>query len=972
MKVGVDGNTTSHPQIIGNAQTSTTIELSSDGDAYTLHAIAIATDVYVPRFCYDYAYQQNNRYFTEDNNGSKDPRIEGSVSTGSNVAVSIFIRNEIESDLTATDMNVSILDINTTQATYINNSTQLAKIGDTQANTVAVTSTDSNITNIFVGDVGPSEHFYIYYSLNPKQSDLNMSLNVQANYNLTLNGTTLAYTLTLGAEIPLCTDTNFIYTPETGVFNVVHNNYYPHNDGNNYYNLPTQVTQRPGNFKVIGLDENDHNQLAGKSTIVAVELIDAAAFHSTYASCQEQESAISERIWINFDNNVTQSAFTQSAINTSIGLNNTIADAKSYYKEARENTAFRISYNVNQDDGSLVQTEELNGEYKILNYAEIVGVVGECVNNVIYPLNNENNDIVQACGNSGNYISKAHLQACMECIYGTSVRRVCSRDNFSLRPEAFLINIDDQNQSNTSIQARLTTGTLPPVLNLAAGYNYNIEINATNHQNDDASPGYSQFFDSSISDTALYYWEGPTSGVCNDEADKNVSANFINGEIDTNTSVNQVGEYRLSLLDTSWTSVDNTEVYMKHHTAPYFLIIDSITGGFEEDCIVGESSTETINSLTKNGCNISSEHINPLNSKEYKDINISFHPYSFDLSDLNRSVGLNHTPVSSNSYIYMADLSKDQNMSYHINGQIRARGENNESLSNFVSGCYAKALDINLTKTDTTNTVAYQYIINNSNVSDLNNTNNIIKLGEGNFTKILAGSSDTILNLNFYRDINNSVNPESLDFSKYTVHCTDGDLNCKYTADTDGTTIKYKETNASLDLNDTVAHYYGRTNAPRSRFSANTAQKAFIYYEVYCNGNNCDKTFLQNNNASKYTDDPRWFINENHSSDFGTAGTVTQKGSAGLVTVDAGGAPTGNHPDFVTITYDGTKGNPYKTTMENDASSWLLYNKYNNSDTNNEFEVEFEGPPSSWAGKHETNTTTNRSGTEKVNRRSMW
>ena len=93
------------------------------------------------------------------------------------------------------------------------------------------------------------------------------------------------------------------------------------------------------------------------------------------------------------------------------------------------------------------------------------------------------------------------LATCMECVYGKSTDMMCARDNFSIRPEAFLINIDDQNQTNPTNPLtppqRLTNGfsgvvvpTTPNKLNLAAGYQYKLEINATNHTSNEASPGY--------------------------------------------------------------------------------------------------------------------------------------------------------------------------------------------------------------------------------------------------------------------------------------------------------------------------------------------------------------------------------------------------------------------------------------------------------------------------------------------------
>ncbi|MDQ7067242.1 MAG: hypothetical protein Q9M40_04200 [Sulfurimonas sp.] len=322
--IGADGNT-SHPQIIQNNQTQTTIELSSGGDAYMINTIALSTELYVPTFCYDYSYKQDRNYFTEENDGQNDPRIVGTVSTGSPVEVSIFLRNLVESDVNVTDMNISISDINTTQAIYIDPSTQLAKLGSVAPyNVTPASSSDSYISNVEIGNIVSQDYFYFYYQLNPKQSNLDMPINFTASYNISSGDTTIPYILKLGKEIPLCDSTSFTYTPTNGIFNVVHNNYY--NETTQYYNLPTQVIQRDASFKVIALDPNNYDALKNQSTIVAVEAIDVGGFHNTDASCFEQYNYITNREWVVFENNVSSVDFQPS---------------NGFFTEVRENSAFR-------------------------------------------------------------------------------------------------------------------------------------------------------------------------------------------------------------------------------------------------------------------------------------------------------------------------------------------------------------------------------------------------------------------------------------------------------------------------------------------------------------------------------------------------------------------------------------------------------------------------------------------------------
>ncbi|QOP44295.1 hypothetical protein FJR45_10215 [Sulfurimonas sediminis] len=990
--IGADGDT-AHPQIIQNNQTSTKIELSSGGDAYTVDAIALSTELYVPTFCYDYAYKQDNRYFTEDNDGTKDPSIIGNVSTNSPIEVTIFLRNLVDSDINVTDMQINVLDINTTQAPYIDSTTKLAQIGDLIPKTVdANSSGDSYIQGVSIGTMQANDYFYFYYQLDPKTSNINMPINFTAQYNITSAGTTIPYLLKLAKEIPMCSGSAFEYTPTSGIFNIVHKNYY--NDNTQYYNLPTQVIKREGRFEVIALDPNNYDTLKPQSTIVAVEAIDAGAFHNTDASCFEQYNFITDREWVVFENNVSIVDFTPPT---------------GFFKEVRENSAFRVSLNLtNEGSDSLVNISMIGADqYTINNYNELLANLSSCSQSVEVN-GNSTNDINTACGTDGAIISKTQLKSCMECIYGYNTKYICSRDNFSLRPEAFSIKFNDQNQTTSASLTRIAdniSGVSSPsesVLNLSSGYNYNLEINATSYADNEPSVGYTKTFNISSSDTFEYKWEPrnvPDTSGCNDTANKKPVSNlrFLNGVIDQNTSVNQVGEYRLYVKDTTWTSVDNNPIYMNHHIGSHFLNAN-IPDCIKDSDIVQNPSTTT-NALPLNGCTITSNHTNSNLNIKYRDYNITFHPYKFDLNAIaggtavTPTIGLLFTPVPSTTpYIYMADINNtlDENMSYHLNGSITALGENNVALTNFVDKCYAVPLDINISTSNRDlndsngDHVDYKVRFHDINSSGEINTTLDITLTESNatqqsddiliqttkeyFFKNLNGTMQTHLNMNYVRKKETAVNPTTLTFIKYQVNCTNAAADCTFNADL----VNNKTTKGVKDLNSTIPirHYYGRTHAPRQTI-VDTDGNISLFYEIYCYGNDCNKTLLPNGTNSNSTDDPRWFINTQHTApQDGTPGTITQKNSAGAVTV---GTLTNNTGiTLVPLTYDGTKGYPYKTTMENNASSWLIYNKYNANATKNEFQVEFVSSNTDWAGVHETNTTTLNNASDTTSRRLMW
>ena len=1006
-KIQINDKYDAAKQTLSNSQTTTEIRITSDTDRYSLNMFAFETEVFVPEFCYDYAYKQQNKYFTEPNDGTQNPKLTGSVLAGIPINMGIYLKSRVDGTIQIQNMQIDVLDINRTQATYINDSTRLIKIGDlTQAipshSSVTVGNEDF-IHNIEIGALDENDYFYLYYSLNPKESTVNMPIHITATYDLVLDTTVVSYNLTLSKEIPLCTDNNFEYKPRLGIFNIVHNDYYDYDRGgtNRYYNLPTQVTSREGAFKVISLDANNTDELNPVSTIVSVEMIDVSAYHDTEASCQDLNSSISERVWMIFDTNTTSAMFDKNAIDFAINnISTQLNSSAQFYEQAREKAAFRVSYNnMSSDNNGLlkVSSGKEEGTYNI-NFPDLFKLFGsDCSHTVVYDKakNKTTKKIPVACANNSD-VTPEQLQACMECLYGFDTRFVCSRDNFSIRPESLLIKLSDQNQTDITKRTKLAdgvSGVVEPngeLLNLASGYNYIIEVNATNHLNNDASTGYTKSFNiTNPSDQSAYIWSPRNAHIvngCNDTNDSLANIRFLEGRVDTNTSVSQVGEYTLGIRDTTWTAVDNDPELMTHHVGAYFL--SSAT----KDCIPDTSTTEVVNSTTSSvnqpriGCIISSTHDNSniTSNLKYRDYNVTFHPYKFDLSGIVPSSGLNNAPLSTNSYIYMSDMSipGDENMSFHLNGSIVARGYNETKLTNFVDSCYAKGLDLNISKSDTTHLnnkdqqVIFQSRFHSLDTNgtvitaldiDTNDTTPLqdflIQTTPIQFQKSLNGLMNTSLNLNYYRLKDRAANPKIISYGDYNVSCTDAILNCQFSADM----ISTKTTEGNISIDNNITHYYARNHSPRYRFSDNNGT-AYIYYEVYCNGIGCDKAILQNGTTSQNTDDPRWFINSLHNTNYGSAREIIQKDNT-LVT---GTTATGNHQDTTFILYSGSNGYPYKTTMETNSSNWLIFNKYDSNATKNSFEVEFVHSNSSWAGLHETDSNTNTIATDKTNRRSMW
>jgi hypothetical protein len=996
---GIDIQNHDISHILEHKQQSATITLTSTQDAYFPSVVAFTAELYVPEFCYDYAYRQNGVYFTEMNDGTEEPRLVGTVDD-TPIEMGIYIKNFVESDMVIKDMKIDVVDINTSQVRYDRNSVEITPLNNIIPLPVADSSlsvSDSYVKGVPVGQIEQNDYFYLYYDLDPQRSTLDTPINVRATYTLEFNGVASERTLKLGTELKLCTDNNFRYRPAKSIFNVVHKNYYNKDEGVlpvlEYNNLPTQVVKREGNFKIVALDPDDLVTPVEMNTTVAIELFDASAFHDFNASCNQLTSSISDRVWIMFHD--TKSVdFDRASINNAINNNLTrLTQSADFYKNARRNVGFRVSYNVTNDgneDLVKVTPGSKPNTYKI-NFVELTQNVGVCAQDMDGNVNNT--DMVpQWCGNNSDKLTEAEIATCMECVYGYNTRFICSRDNFALRPEAFHISLYDQNQ---------TTGTrlggefpkTPNDLDLAAGYRYKAEVNATTHLDSLPAAGYNATLDV-INNDFGYIWNLRTVGInaanCNDTEDHKESVKFSNGYLETNTSIEQVGEYKFTVTDKTWTAVDYVPSNMLHHDTEDNFLPSSVADCYNHPSFPEQHGRVRSNNPYPttdilNGCEIRSDHNNTDANLTYSDYNVTFHPYKFDVSSIVPSIGFQNDPVGANSFVYMADISNtdDENMSVHFNGSIFAEGYNNEVLSNFVDGCFAKPLDLNLSSSVVVGVPNYIYrfkTVANSGSVTLQNTNeaptnatvvSITDINTTGFQKTLEGELKTIFNLNITREVNASVNPQRITYNNYDINCT----LCRFNADG----IEYNRTIPAsgktafgrTDLNTTVTYYYGRSYAPRQVFPTQSGTVP-IFYEIYCD-NNVSRAFLPVGSipSKEPLPSPIWYTNTLHTNTFGGANrTVTRKSGGTRV---EGTNTLGTMPDMTNVTYDGSRGFPYSTTMQHNVNMWLVYDKDNANSISNEFEVEFiGGQDGSWAGKTDTNAETDTTAAPITNRRIMW
>jgi hypothetical protein len=329
------------------------------------------------------------------------------------------------------------------------------------------------------------------------------------------------------------------------------------------------------------------------------------------------------------------------------------------------------------------------------------------------------------------------------------------------------------------------------------------------------------------------------------------------------------------------------------------------------------------------------------------DINTTFIPDHFTITDISLN---NFTEdATAHSFTY---ISNDSNISAGVKMSITAENGATppKATKNFDSSAWENDVTVTLAVTSPTGVTIHKNEITSPMKLSFSNGDYNLSNTENNDSKKIG--------FNFDRRVDSAVNPFKIDGTAVTAT-----VSSSYSSAGDTVTISG---NSPATANATFV--YGRTHATRQRFTGDKGT-ATIYFENYCSGSDCDKALLPDGSNSKTSDDPRWFINTKHFSAAGSVGTVTEERSSNITEE----ATTGTSSVNVTLKYNASKGYPYKATIENNASAWLIYNKYNNSANSNDFSVEFTNSEHKWAGLlDDAKSTTDTNTSRKTNRRTMW
>lgn len=968
--------------------TSIYIQTFSDNDYITPSMIAFSAELYIPELCYDYTLDIDGHVLDSVNNEIKTPFGD----FGKPLTTVLYLKSlEGDIDLSNVDINYSIID--PTQVAYLDCTTEISEVGVFSYSDACAYTTPYTL-------VGPGTHLYKGFGMHIGRGKTTSQGGIISafedryiRFNSELKSTivstafefSVGFTVDYGSgAVPIhkiftpedmCLPTGSGFLPELGAFNIT-------DRANNWdkWNLYTQVSRRAFDLKLwaYALDAGDYTGLIARDLNMSLEVepIRADNFsRDANTACHDEHSVLPN----------ANGKFLHFNVDKSINFGYEEDQLDFSYRSV----AFRIWYLADVDGNGTIMDDHnctrINQSLCVDLYTDRYASKTAC--------QYECRDV----GSSGN---------CYDCLRSNYGRRVCSRDNFAIRPESFITELVDSNESNNiddpSIHiANSVTDAAP--FSVVAGYKYRFDINATNHVNDAASPRYIQHFEPGDSTHNIRMIPIPSfksNPACNDVEDQNISINIFNGSdvnYYTRTSyiekVTQIGEYRFEIFDSNWTSADWNPDEMQHHYGSYSQYYDSDT-----DCASGSSDVLPTSATTgKNGCEISSVHTNPDRSgHDYNALLARYYPSQFLVNDLSFTLGPN---VGSN-FVYINTLDDtlafpggyangvDENMSYNVQGTFMAAGYDDGNVSNFVNGCYAEDVNMSLyqsfqhTTPGTTPTLTYDLM--DYNISDI--TDVIRAREQGTFTfandistalpllplvitqravdfrKDMAGAISMDLGYNFDRRLDTALNPRRIMMNDFNISYAVSPATVHFQMKTD------HKIYGNRDLNQSVSFLYGRVKPGKFFYEDITVPSITtpVSIVVYCDlgFTQCqDRMPIFLNDA--HTNDGTWWLSLDHITLDAHGDIVLQTGTV----TEGSGAPAvaPASPNALSITADATDtavavsrgANPtLPMTVEIDLQTntaspvtdkWLIYNEYSNTVPSPFYKVRFIGD-SNWTG----------------------
>ena len=907
------------------------IQMYSNNDYITPSMMAFSTELYQPSICYDYTFDIDG-YVLDSSQNDVNTTLHLAMQNKP-LRTRLLVRS-LEGDFVLENAEFSAKVIDDSMLSFKPGSVKVASnINEYEDAGDKVHNADSSGFSLYFGNDAAADrggyldshesHYILFdYETNTSKPRLDTSFLFDVNFTVNYGSGPVSIYRQLNASNRCPTST--VYAPEWGIFNVISDI-----DNPTTYNLTTQVVNR--NFNVFGVFyDTDLQTPKSVDTKVEVEVINANLFQSdTNASCNNPDSNISQPLYIEFNNSPFTSAIEQIPQN------------------AMRNSAFRIWY-----------LENNKNQLVITNCASIEDE--QCFKNIYdtnFTFDIEGEKLCQsAC--DGNQAPGS----CYRCLKKEFGKPICSRDNFSIRPEAFIIDFHDINQitmvAEQSPFFRNDSGAQMPI---AAGYDYQASIIAKRFGDDNPSPRYVQSFSENNNagpieenSTVIALISNFRKGlVCDTDSNRTFGSQGAGGNLVANVRYQNVGDFIFMTRDSTWTAVDNPGIW-------------------GQDCIpFPNEGYDKVPNSGMVGCLITSDYNSTIN-----DINVSIRPYSFDLSSLNIA-------TKNPNFVYMNDLRTNKDMSILISGLVRAVGGDNTILTNFAKGCYAK--DTNLTFTRSLNpaesTLSAPSLLRlydlRTNRSYTTVENNVTTISATQFNK---GKANAQLAVNIDKNSTRAINPIELNITSIDIKCSTFS-DCNTFSNLENT----HEANGTRRFEPNPFRrfiYYGRLHAPDYRTEENSIDTP-IYAEVYCDSilvNCADFNISRENGWRESVDEFNWWINPLHGNGDGnitslsatTTGTVPNNSIKinNLLQSDDIGRTLSNGSYSPTIEYTG-EIKPHKTRINISTQPWLLYNRFF-TDGRVYYDVTFEGQAGNWGGIGTLGQTVDTNASGSSSRRIEW
>jgi len=853
-QVGTSGG---NDRPIKEKQTLASITLGTTQDTFMPSMIAFATELYTPRICYDYSARIGDHIKLSSENRD----INTSYWGGEPLILKVFIRSmEADFELIHTNMKIDFTPsgkfdfIEHASTVSPSNINAYLPTYDTNASTISIGRNNSPTG----GEIGANESTYAKVGFNfltTNYINSHFELDIKTAIQFDPNAAPVTYTLTTrsnandASQIGLC-PRNHVYDPVYGAFNIERSNSKFTQSKAIRYPLYTQITGKDFNVSVASYGGSNFDQKQAVSdTTVELELIDAGGFDNNSSAgydsvCEEPEAIGGEGALIYFDNTSRVQVDVRNKLNYPNDL-------------ALQSAAFRVWL--------LTKADTNNTGTRLLVKHHCTDKTDQSCFKKVYDDNYKNDDdknthyCSNACKSSGT--------GCYTCLKKYFAIPVCSRDNFSIRPESFRISINDNNESNSSSSKSLTVNSnseVDPNLTLAAGYKYMIDINATRYKSRNFAKGYyNNHFKEEENITIL----NPNNKIvaplvfndkaaCTDQTHHSYRLKLQNGQLDKNTTFSHynVGTYKFHMYDNNWTNVDQASY-------PYKTVFDPNCKNNSSDpkcndCLVNNSTSSDVD--YKIGCNIDSAQ---KNSTEHILLPLRFEPYAFSLAEVNLSV----LPDNNATYLFMNDFNNAYyknkvlhplTMSASYIGQLKAISKTNIVTTNFTNGCAAQDVNLHIIKTTVPVTIndskgnpvpfeQFLQFLHEDNTSTTSPLADSTTAPEGNTTLPKNAFLDTkdqgiaqiFLHTNFKKPLNSTVNPIDINYTGLYAYSpnasSSANMLSNYIPDGDQT------------YNRNLLYYFAKIT-PKKKLYDNVKTSSIytpLFVDIYCSLTDCNQTF---------------------------------------------------------------------------------------------------------------------------------